>query len=67
MLSEGDTARADARHQGIWNVNYLDGHTRGIPAAEAHSYNPTAAALYGATPLEGRLFYAGTTTGYVWN
>jgi len=60
--------RSHARHQGIWNVNYLDGHTRGIPAAEAHSYNPSAAVLNAAaTPLEGRLFYAGTTNGKVWN
>lgn len=62
------TRRSHARHQGIWNVNYLDGHTRGIPAVEAHSYNPGAKALYAAaTPLAGRLFYAGTTTGRNWN
>ena len=53
--------RSHARHQGIWNVVYLDGHTRGIPAVEAHSYNPNAAAVPGSgAPLIGNIFYGGT-------
>ena len=67
LLSTATKRRSHARHQGVWNVVYLDGHTRGIPAAEAHSYNPGANTLHaGAVPVEGRLFYAGTPHGKEW-
>lgn len=70
MIPDGGTSRiktastkrrSHARHQGIWNVVYLDGHSRNIPAIEAHSYNPTAAAVPGSgAPIIGNIFYAGS-------
>ena len=70
MVPEGGTSRisaistkrrSHARHQGIWNVVYLDGHARNIPAIEAHSYNPNAATVPGSgAPIEGNIFYGGT-------
>lgn len=61
IIATSTKRRAHARHQGIWNVVYLDGHTRGIPAVEAHSYNPTGAAVPGtAAPVAGNIFYGGT-------
>ena len=62
--------RGHARHGGIANVLYLDGHTRGITATELHEYNPSgtgASALHSAAvPLAGKLFYGGTTNGKDW-
>lgn len=67
MLDASKTKRyCHARHQGVWNVVYLDGHTRGIPAVEAHSYDPNPPSYIYNSPLEARLFYVGTTDGKVW-
>ena len=53
--------RAHARHQGIWNVVYLDGHARNVPALEAHSYNPSGGTVPGSgAPIDGNIFYGGT-------
>ena len=62
--------RGHARHNGVANVLYLDGHTMGLTANEIHDYNPTgtgATSLHSAkVPLEGKLFYGGTTNGQNW-
>ena len=62
--------RGHARHRGVANVLFLDGHTLGITAVELHEYNPTGmggTSLHSAkVPLEGKIFYAGTNNGKEW-
>ena len=62
--------RGHARHGGVANVLYLDGHTMGLTAAEIHGYNPEGiggTALHSAkVPLDGKLFYGGTNNGKDW-
>ena len=61
VVATATKRRSHARHQGIWNVVYLDGHTRGIPAVEVHSYNASGAAVPGSgATITANIFYAGS-------
>ncbi len=63
----GNTTRFHARHEGKWNVLYLAGNARTMPWQEAEAMNPTRSAIYAAaTPLSGKIFYAGTDDGVAW-
>lgn len=60
--------RFHARHAGTWNVMYLGSNTGNLTWQVAEALNPTGSVLNAAaTPLAGRIFYAGTTDGKNWN
>ncbi len=56
-----------ARHGGKWNVLYLAGNARTLTWQDAEAMNPTRSAINAAaTPLSGKIFYAGAEDGVPW-